>query len=71
MTVTPGRRDREHEVAELLEDVGRVLGGDRAGSSTLACAWAGMIVFVPAPWKPPHRPLTSSVGRVARRSSVE
>ena len=38
---------------------------------TLAWAWAGMIVLLPSPVNPPQMPLTSSVGRVARRSSVE
>ena len=36
---------------------------------TFAWAWAGMIVFVPAPWNPPQMPLTSSVGRAPLRSS--
>ena len=35
---------------------------------TLAWAWAGMIVLLPSPWKPPQMPLTSSVGRAPRRS---
>src|SRR6478609_1374568 len=37
----------------------------------LAWAWAGMIVLLPSPVNPAQMPLTSSVGRVARRSSVE
>ena len=54
-------------------DVGRgtaskIRSGSWAATSrqlTLAWAWAGMIVLLPSPWKPPHMPLTSSVGRAA------
>ena len=37
---------------------------------TLAWAWAGMMVLAPSPVNPPHRPLTSSVGRIDLRSRV-
>ena len=36
----------------------------------MAWAWAGMMVLLPSPWKPPQMPLTSSVGRAPRRSRV-
>ena len=69
VTVTPGgaisvtkSRNRSKMTAGSWAATSRQL--------TLAWAWAGMIVLAPAPWKPPQMPLTSRVGRVARRSSV-
>ena len=67
MTVTPGGAT----CSTYALNCSKILAGSWAVTSrqlTLAWAWAGMIVLVPSPWNPPHRPFTSSVGRAPRRS---
>ena len=63
------RRDRHDVVAQRARRSCRGSMSATRRHETLACAWAGMIVLEPSPWKPPQMPLTSSVGRAPLRSS--
>ena len=64
------RTDLDADAGGASPDVSRNAAKIRSGSWSatsrqliLAWAWAGMIVLLPSPWKPPQMPLTSSVGR--------